>query len=214
MVAVTFALPAESRDFRRMLQNREEEVAILHTGVGERACRERLGSFLDSHKFQHLISCGFAGGIDPALLVGDLLFAENFCDPRLLAGARALIDGHVGKLVTADAIIESAADRQQFAQQNGAAAVDMETEFIARECAVRQLPMLSLRAISDTAAAPFPAPPSVLFDLERQKTDPWPIAIYLLRHPTGVVRLMRFARQVANARAKLAIALDALLGGG
>ena len=30
--------------------------------------------------------------------------------------------------------------------------------------------MLSLRVISDTAAAPFPAPPWVLFDLAQQKT--------------------------------------------
>ena len=34
MIAVTFALPSESSDFRRLLGGRHREVNILHTGVG------------------------------------------------------------------------------------------------------------------------------------------------------------------------------------
>jgi hypothetical protein len=71
--------------------------------------------------------------------------------------------------------------------------------------------MLSLRAISDTAAAPFPAPPNVLFDLERQQTSAARLARHLFTHPSAVVRLMRFARQIALARASLATALKTLV---
>ena len=85
--------------------------------------------------------------------------------------------------------------------------MDMETEWIARACAARKIPMLSLRVISDTAAAPFPVPPEVLFDLERQKTDTFKLAAHLFRRPSQVVRLARFARQISAVRATLGAAL-------
>jgi adenosylhomocysteine nucleosidase len=211
MIAVTFALPGESRDFRRLLSHQGHEVAVLHTGVGEKICRSRLGPWLDAQPFDLLISSGFAGGVDPSLGVGDLLLAENFSDPQLVTQARALLVGQVARLVTADRVVESATERQRLAQENNAAAVDMETEWIARACAERKLPMLSLRVISDTASAPFPAPPEVLFDLERQRTDASKLATHLFRHPSAVVRLIRFARQIATARANLGAALYELI---
>ena len=113
--------------------------------------------------------------------------------------------------MTADRVIDSAAERARLAQEHGAAAIDMETEWIAQACAAREIPMLSLRAISDTIAAPFPAPPEVLFDLERQRTNPWRLTGHLLTHPSAIVGLARFARQVALARTRLATALDELI---
>ena len=211
MIAVTFALPSESSDFRRLLDERHGRLAILHTGVGREVCRRRIEPFLDSQCFDFLISSGFAGGVDPSLGVGDLLLAENFSDPELLARAREALISPVARLVTADRIIESAAQRAQFARQHDAAAVDMETEWIALACATRKIPLLSLRVISDTAAAPFPLPPAVLFDLERQKTNPARLSGYLLTHPLAVVRLIRFIRQVTAARRDLAAALAVLL---
>lgn len=211
MLAVTFALPNESSEFVRLLDGRNDQVTVFHTGVGEKTCRARIEPFLDSRPFDLLISSGFAGGTDPSLGVGDLFLAENFSDPQLLAKARALLVGRVGRLVTAVRVIESENDRAAFARENGAAAVDMETEWIDRACAARNIPMLSLRAISDTAAAPFPLPPAVLFDLDRQKTDGFELATHLLRHPSRIVRLTRFARQIAAIRATLGRALYELV---
>jgi purine-nucleoside phosphorylase len=55
-------------------------------------------------------------------------------------------------------------------REHGAVAIDMETETITRLCAERSIPMLALHVISDSPAAPFPAPPNVLFDMEAQRT--------------------------------------------
>jgi len=211
MIAVTFAHPSESRHFVRLFGGRHPEVKIFHTGVGVSACRARLGPFLEAHRFELVISSGFAGGVDCSLGVGDLLLAENFSDPNLLAQALEAVMGRVGKMVTADHIIESAAERKRFATEHGAVAVDMETAWIAQACAERGLPLLSLRAISDTAAAPFPAPPKILFDLERQSTDLPKLGAHLLRHPASVVRLARFARQIAAVRVQLALGLSVVI---
>jgi len=87
----------------------------------------------------------------------------------------------------------------------------METEFIATACAAHGIPMLSLRVISDTPSEPLPAPPEVLFDVEKQRTNFGQLGYYLLTHPTAFKRLTMFRRQVALARRSLTAALDMLL---
>lgn len=211
MIAVTFAHPSESRDFVGLFGQRHREVKILHTGIGPAACQKTLEPFLDSQNFDFLISGGFAGGTDPSLSVGNLLLAENFSDPQLLAQARERLIARTVKLVTADHVIASASERARFARAHGATAVDMETEWIAHACKSRSLRMVSLRAISDTASAPFPAPPNVLFDLARQQPNFRRLAAYLVTHPVAIVRLGRFTRQLAMARAELAVGLAQLV---
>ncbi|HEY2711882.1 MAG TPA: hypothetical protein VGI60_05150 [Chthoniobacterales bacterium] len=203
MIAVTFAHPSESRDFVRLTHPRPNEIQIFHTGVGGKTCRERLEPFLKSQPIDLLISSGFAGGIDPSLGVGDLLLAENHSAPQLLERAREILIARVGKLATTERVVEGAAERERLAKEHRAVAVDMETEWIARACAAHQIPMLSLRAISDTAAAPFPAPPNVLFNLQRQRTNLLRLTGYLVTHPLAIAGLTRFARQVSSARASL-----------
>jgi hypothetical protein len=73
------------------------------------------------------------------------------------------------------------------------------------------VPLLSLRIISDTASQPFPAPPSVLFDIERQQTNFGGMLAYLIRDPGSVWRLFRFGRQIVRARARLTDAIVAVV---
>ena len=230
MIAVTFALPAESADFVRLLENpmlnsREgvetirgrmhgQSVAVLHTGVGERSCCARIEPFVRRQQFKYLISAGFAGAIEKELQVGHLLLAENFSSPELLESPHLDLGDErlfLGKLVTVPEIVDTISERNRLAAKSGAAAVDMETEFIAAACAERGLPMLSLRAISDTRSAPFPAPPEVLFNVARQRTDFARLAFYLLTHPAAFGRLNAFRQQIAAARQSLTTTLDKIL---
>lgn len=230
MIAITFALPAESSDFVALLErphvvSREgvesirgaihgKSLAVIHTGVGRKICQERLSILLRRERFQFLISAGFAGALEKELRVGDLLIAENFSSPQLLRspGLDLADDGiFLGKLRTVSGVIDSNAEREQLTAKTGAAAVDMETEVIADACAELDLPFLSLRAISDTASEPFPAPPHVLFDLERQKTNFTRLAFYVLRRPGSVSKLNVFRDQIAVARKSLTGALERIL---
>jgi hypothetical protein len=83
----------------------------------------------------------------------------------------------------------------------------METELIARACAEHGIPLLSLRVITDTPREPFPAPPNILFDIERQRTHLLKLARFLLAHPNKIPRLIEFARRIARAQKILATAL-------
>jgi adenosylhomocysteine nucleosidase len=224
VIAVTFALPAESQEFLRLLGSKsridrdgipiirgkidDRQIEILHTGVGEKVCRQRLGKFLQDQQFDFLISTGFAGALNDRLKVGDLLLAKNFStvrpDENFFLSSSSI---HIADLLTVPALIDSREDRNKLALTSGAVAVDMETEFIARACAVHGIPVLSLRVISDTPTELFPAPTNVLFDIERQQTQMLKLATYFFAHPHRVPRLVQFARRIARARKILADAL-------
>jgi adenosylhomocysteine nucleosidase len=230
MIAITFALPAESSDFVRLLtkpiiyaregvesirgQIHDRSVAVFHTGVGEKSCRTHIENFLHQQQFKYLISAGFAGALDEELQIGNLLLSENFSSPELLVSPHLDFAGaglFLGKLATVPGIVASKSERDRWAAECGGDAVDMETEFIAAACAAHRVPMLSLRVMSDTPSEPFPAPPEVLFDLEKQKTNVARLALYLVTHPGALMRLNAFRQRVALARQSLASALDKLL---
>jgi adenosylhomocysteine nucleosidase len=217
MIAITFALRAESAHLAAQLRKQQighRQVMIWHTGVGQKHCRFRMNQFLEAERPDFLISSGFAGGVREDLRVGDLILAENFSDRQLLAEAQQILDGskvQTVRMFTSATIINSVAERNEIARANNAAAVDMETAVIATACATREVPMLSLRVITDSLHDPLPAPPSVLFNIEQQRTDFAKLAAHLLQHPGAAWRLIHFSRQIARARANLASTMIKLL---
>jgi nucleoside phosphorylase len=230
MIAITFALPAESSDFIRLLENRGavsregvetirgylhgKSIVVIHTGVGKEVSRDRMETILRRERFKYLISSGFAGALEKDLQVGQLLVAENFSSPKLLGSPTLVLADDktfLGKLQTVSRMIETVEERESLHKKTGAAAVDMETEILAEVCAAHDLPMLSLRAISDTASEPFPAPAHVLFDVAKQQTNFFRLGSYLLTHPSAFARLNAFRERIAVARKALADALDTIL---
>jgi nucleoside phosphorylase len=168
-----------------------------------------MARFLRDRQFDYLISAGFAGALNDQLNVGDLLFAQNFSTAEL-SKARPLLANlpiHVANLLTVPSMIDSNEERNKIARATGAAAVDMETEFIARACAEHGVPLVSLRAISDTARQPLPAPPHILFDIENQRTNMMRLVQYFCKHPTRLRGLIRFTSQISRAREALTEAL-------
>ena len=222
MIGITFALRSESSELISRLRERRHsdnlvsgkidnrEVAIVHTGVGAKYCNERLEILLHKTRPKLVISSGFAGAVSEQLQVGDLILAENFSDPGLIATAARVLANRQPrreKLFTSTLIIDSIAERNEIARAAGAAAVDMETGAIVATCKAHGVPLLSLRAISDTARDPFPAPPSVLFDIQRQRTNWLGLISYLLGNPIAIWRLSQFSRQIKRVRATLTDAI-------
>jgi adenosylhomocysteine nucleosidase len=222
-IAVTFALPAESSEFLRRLGNKSRanrngisivrgtighhSIEVIHTGVGENTCKERIQKFLDNQRFDFLISAGFAGSLNHELQVNDLLVAKNFSTVDLKHASLSNVSVYAANMVTVPALIDSSEERERLARESQASAVDMETEFIARTCAVHGIPLLALRVITDTPTQPFPAPPSVLFDIQRQRTHVVLLAKFFLAHPRRMPGLVQFARRIARARKTLSNSL-------
>jgi adenosylhomocysteine nucleosidase len=226
MIAITFALPAESSRFVDRVRNKrrsargnagiiygeieQRQVAIFHTGVAQKACQKKIDDFLRVEHPDFLISSGFAGGIRDDLRVGDLFLGENFSDRQLLFSAQKIFarrHAHSAKLFTSTSIIDSLTQRKEMSLRTSAAAVDMETETIARACEIRGIRLLSLRLISDSLSEPLPASPRVLFDIERQRTNYTKLLTHLLIHPVNAVSFIRFYSKISRARKTLADAI-------
>ena len=149
------------------IEHPTSNICVLHTGVGAAKCAERLGNFLREEKPELLIASGFCGGTKDELQPGDLVIDEGRSSSELSRKALAILTGAmIGKIHSADRIIDPRADRYEIGREHGAIAIDMETETSARLCTEKSIPMLALRVVSDSLAASFPVPLSVLFDIE------------------------------------------------
>jgi len=143
VIAVTFALPAESSEFLRRLGNRsrtdrngisivrgtigDRSIEVIHTGVGENICRERIARFLENQQFDLLISAGFAGSLNDELQVNDLLVAKNFSTVDLKRAQSSLANVSINavKMLTEPALIDCSDEPESTAHESGASAVDM-----------------------------------------------------------------------------------------
>ena len=151
-----------------------------------------------------LLSSGFAGGLEPRLVAGDLLIATNFSAPALVEHSRALLASdtraHFGALTSQALPAESAAEKAALARATGALGVDMETAAIAAACTQAEVPLLAVRAISDTALEPLPVPFAEWFDLAAQRPRPLALLRFLARHPAQISPFARFLRSLPPAR--------------
>src|SRR5215210_5398428 len=111
MIAISFALPAESRNFLREMRQKSSttvdetriidgtvdniQVVAFHTGVGRKVCASRLDSFFRIEKPRLLISAGFAGSLRDDLNAGNLMLGANFSDSRLLEIAHDVLQGNL-----------------------------------------------------------------------------------------------------------------------
>jgi len=226
VIAISFALPEESKGLVARLSGARRsgpsvlpiirgtlagvEVAIVHSGMGMASAAERIGALLEGQSPSHWIASGFGGGLSPDLAVGDIVTVQNFSTPALLAAIAAL-PARSGNLITTKEVIETAAQKKDLGRHTGAIVVDMETAAIHRLCAARGIPIVCIRAISDTACADLPVPAAVWFDAARQRPRPLRLVLHLAAHPGRIDPFITFVRGINLARGRLtSFLLDAL----
>lgn len=216
------------RGFRARLRPGGAEIATVATGLGPIRALESAVRALDALvPVDLIVVAGVAGALSPGLKPGDLMLADRIIetDPDTLAAARtfatapaqleavgrsladARIDFSSGALLTSHRILVTADQKRRANQQTGAIAVDMETAAIAGEAAARGLTVVAIRAIIDGLGDELPG--AALAD-EHGEIHPFRIAGFLLRHPGGLLKLPRLARNMSRATRALAAALEAL----
>ena len=208
-VLVCFALPEEARPFRH-LAAAHPEIEILVTGIGqknsERSFRAKLASAAPSPKL--VLTCGFAGGLHPGLLLGEVVFsadAESGLAPRLLAAGAREISFHCASRIAA-----TAAAKHILRQSTGADAVEMESDIIRCLCRERGWPSATVRVISDAAGEDLPLDFNLLMTAD-QRMDYAKLAGAILRAPGKIPALLRLQKRTRLAAEKLADVLARLV---
>jgi len=210
MIAIAFALEFESTCFRARHDPRLR-VGVWLLGEMGLGAAERLERRLHDNVPALLISAGFAGGLQPGLNAGDLILGENHSDPDVVSKL-SLNDGwHVGCVSTAEGILERAEDKRLLGMRTGCLAGDLETAHLARICAERGLPMLSVRCISDTVEDDLPIPANILLSPRTGRPDPLALFRYLISHPSSVAGFNKLLKNSRVAQNRLAKGLEEIL---
>jgi adenosylhomocysteine nucleosidase len=194
-----FALEQEAAPFRKAAAGRAG-ASVLITGIGRQNAGRAVRDFLQRRAAQPVFTCGFAGGLDPGLRPGEVVFltAEPGLDQVLRqAGAKP------ARFVCATRIATTAAEKADLRRQSGADAVEMESEAIHAVCRERGIPCATVRVISDAAAEDLPldfnqlSRPDLSLDYGKLA---WAIA----RSPGRIRPLLNLQRQCRAAAENLA----------
>ena len=148
-------------------------IVLVRTGVGKKCANKVLEDVLHRVEPSLILSTGYAGGLSHDLNVGDLVVAdrvlddsaESFSGEELSAAApdRQWLDQvkglnpsgrfsiHYGTLLTVSGVVADSSVKLQLGSRCGALAVDMETSVLLTGAGEKNIPFLSIRAVSDTA---------------------------------------------------------------
>lgn len=181
---------------------------ILITGMGRRNTSTRFEQELRRFQPDRVITCGFAGALNPALRIGDLVFDSDFdsglSEPLIAAGARS------ATFYCSTRVAVSVAEKQELRRSTECDVVEMESSVIRTMCRDRGIPSATLRAISDTANEALPLDFNALMTADQKISIPR-LTLALLKSPGSVPRLMELQRNTRLAARKLADALNGLL---
>lgn len=202
---VLFAVPDEARPFRRLGL---AQAVVAVSGMGRRHAVQALDSAAARHRPSLVLTCGFAGGLNPRWKTGDVLGSADPGFPLAPHFAEAGI--HEAVILCHDRIAPRARDKAALFQKTGADAVEMESGAIRDRCQSLGLPSATLRVISDEAGTDLPVDFNQLVDADQQLRLTRLVA-HLLTHPGTLPGLLRLQKNCALASRRLAGALERIL---
>lgn len=203
---VCFAVREEAKHFH---PGPSQHCLVHITGMGQNNARAAIAKALTSCSPQLVLTCGYAGGLNPKLQRGDIVFdAESHGNL-----AKRLIDlgAHAGTFHCAGQIAVSAAAKARLRQESQADAVEMESGVIRTLCRQRGIPAATIRVISDDAATDLPLDFNRLLKPDGNISFAR-LALAIARSPGAIRRLMRFQRELDGCSRRLASVLAGLLG--
>jgi uridine phosphorylase len=154
-----------------------------------------------------VLTCGFAGGLDPNLNPGDVVFelSDSEIGNRLLAaGAKP------AKFFCADRVAITAAEKKKLREETGADAVEMESAAIHTVCRERGIPCATVRVISDRANEDLPLDFNALTKSDLS-LDYSKLVLAIAKSPAKVGKLMKFQKQTRFAAERLAAVLGEII---
>jgi adenosylhomocysteine nucleosidase len=225
-VLVCFALKEEAAPFRKIAAGKPD-VAILIVGIGRQNAEKSVRAFLANNSPELVLTCGFAGGLNPDLKIGDVVFEiplgssrrqeaqiktgkqleppDVGCYEKLIAvGAKPM------KFFCADRIATTVAEKKKLRDKTGADVVEMESAAIHAVCRERGIPCVTVRVISDTADEDLPLDFNVLAKPDKS-LDFGKLAWAIAKSPGKIGALMELQKKTSFAAERLAAVLKKLI---
>jgi adenosylhomocysteine nucleosidase len=178
---------------------------LLITGMGRKNAAAALEEALAILRPSRVITAGFAGGLNPELKLGTVVFDE---DMEAGFGARLLKTGALpARFHCADQVAVTTAEKQALWKSTGADAVEMESSAIRAICRVQKIPAATIRVISDAANEDLPLDFNALMT-DNYRINPAKLAWKLITHPHKIPELMKFQKRISFTSDKLGHAIS------
>ena len=203
-------------------------IVLVRTGMGKDCALSALKEVLSRTVPVLVLSIGYAGGLDLKLKVGDLVVADKVLEidqaatfsksylvnpqqPDLFEGltSQKKIRVYRGTLLTANQVISDSSSKQELGFSHKALVVDMETSPLIGHCIEKQIPFVSVRAISDTVEQSL-INTSSFVDGEG-KVSKVKAGWYAVTHPHAIKNLISLRSQSQKATANLTEVLGEFL---
>jgi adenosylhomocysteine nucleosidase len=221
---ICFALKEEAAPFRKIAAGiglrRGHHVSILLTGIGRQNAEKSVREFLATNSPKLVLTCGFAGGLNPELKLGEIVF-EIFPSSSRRESAQTQIGNqlestHVGcyekliaagaksaKIFYADRIATTVAEKKKLRDETGADAVEMESAAIHAVCREHGIPCATVRVISDTADKDLPLDFNALSKPDKS-LDYGKLFLSIAKSPRKIGALMELQKKTMFAAEQLA----------
>jgi adenosylhomocysteine nucleosidase len=204
---VCFAVKEEAAYFLPALA-RSHSARVRVTGMGRRNAAENIRQAVAAVDPDCVLTCGFAGGLNPALPLGAVVFDQDFdagvADRLIELGAVS------GRFHCSKRVAVTAAEKRALWESTGADAVEMESSVIRTICRELRIPSATIRVISDTAADDLPLDFNALMTSD-DRLNYGKLALALVKSPRKIPQLMAFQRQTITAARRLGEVLIELL---
>ncbi len=203
-VLICFADPSESQFLRKL----RTDLRYLHTGMGFENASRALKAYLRTTRPSLIVSAGFAGGLNPELGTGSLIWQPG---PIPMDDAIDVPSpSRKGTFLSSSRIITTSDEKGDLWQREKKDAVEMESEAIHKIAAAENIPSLTLRVISDSSEENLPLDFNEFMTTE-MKLSYLRLFLTLARRPSTIPSLIRFSKKVRNASRILGESISALL---
>jgi adenosylhomocysteine nucleosidase len=206
---VCFALKEEAAPFRKWAAARPG-VEVLLVGIGRQNAERAIRHHLQAHTPAAVFTCGFAGGLNPELKGGDVVFASSE-DPSATATRLLAAGARPGRFFCADRIAITVAEKKKLRAETGADAVEMESAAIHAVCRERAIPCHTVRVISDSADEDLPLDFNALSRPDKN-LDFGKLALAIAKSPGKIGALMELRKRTIFAAARLGRVLEQVIG--
>jgi len=181
---------------------------VLYTGMGAANARKALSKYLHEERPDHVFSAGFAGGLDPMLRLGTVVFnSQDAAISKTLEkqGARGC------NFLWTEKVAVTVAEKNRLRADSGADAVEMESQVIGDICRETNIPCSIVRVISDTALEDLPLDFNQVMTQGKRINFP-KLALSIIISPGRIPKLIAFRKRTIFAAEKLGTALSELTG--
>jgi adenosylhomocysteine nucleosidase len=188
---------------RRFKFFKNGDTVLICGGMGAEAARRATEAAIALYQPELVQSVGFAGGLEPALKVGEIFSPSRVID----AGDGSSVETSTGAgVLVSTAAVAGTEQKRKLAESYRAQAVDMEAAAVARGAQARHVRFMAVKAISDESN--FAMPVMDRFVDREGKFQSGRFVIYAALRPWLWRRVIQLAANSAKASKTLCTELD------